>query len=302
VVTVKIKRLLSGGRGGSIIPDIIMNVFLLLILFVTLYPFIHMLAVSLSRSWDVMQNNVSWYPVGFNLETYKKILTDNRILAAYMNTILYTTAGTAISLSFTTMAAYALSKTDRPPFFKFFNIIVIIPMFFTGGLIPLYLVVRDLGMLNTIWALVLVGAVEIWYLLVMRSFFTGFPHEIEESGMIEGLNDIGILWRLVLPLSKAPMATIGLFYAVRHWNQFFMPFIFLDDAKKYPLQVLVRSLIFIEQGNIGMRPGALNIDVPIVPEAYRYATIIVTILPIVMLYPFLQKYFVKGVMVGSLKG
>ena len=168
---------------------------------------------------------------------------DPRISIAYLNTILYTTVGTAISLSTTAAAAYALSKDDKLLFHGFFSVMIIITMFFGGGMIPTYLTVRKLGLYNTMWAVVLPSAISAWNLLVMKSFFINFPKEIEESGTIDGLNDLGVFWYLVLPLSKAVLASIGLFYAVGIWNSFFGPFIYLKDPDKYPLQVILRNIV-----------------------------------------------------------
>ncbi|NLY45900.1 MAG: carbohydrate ABC transporter permease, partial [Tissierella sp.] len=194
------------------IYTLIKGIFLAFIVFITLYPFIHMIAVSLSSTTYILRNEVSFYPKGFNLKMYQLVLRDPRILMAYKNTIIYVIVGTGISLSATCMGAYALSKRSRLLFHMTFTQMIMFTMFFGGGMIPTYLVVKGiLGLYNNIWAVVLPGAISTFNLIIMRSFFLNFPAEIEESGYIDGMNDIQVFWYLVLPLSKAVLATIGLY-------------------------------------------------------------------------------------------
>ena len=265
-----------------------------------LYPFIHMLAVSFSDTIYVLRNEVGIYPKGFTLDIYKLVLGDKRIFTAYKNTIIYVVLGTVIALLVTTSAAYALSK-KRCPFGKIINIMILITMFFSGGMIPSFLAINWLKLYDTIWAIVLPGALSAWNLIVMRSFFAEYPEEIEESGRIDGLNDLGILWYLVLPTSTAVIATIGLFYGVAIWNSYFTPLLYLSQDSKYPLQIILQQVV--------MKSISANQDVitssggKVIPEdSIKFATIIVSIVPIILVYPFLQKYFVKGVMIGSIKG
>lgn len=276
-------------------------IFLLFILVITLYPFIYMISVSLSKNVYVMRNEIKLLPKGFNLKMYEIVLRDPRILRAYLNTIIYVVTGTAVSLSTTCAAAYALSKPEKLLFHKFFSIMIVITMFFGGGMIPTYLTVRMLGLYNTMWAVILPPAVSAWNLLVMKSFFINFPKEIEESGTIDGLNDLGVFWYLVLPLSKAVLASIGLFYAVGLWNSFFGPFIYLKDQSKHPLQVILRDIV-LAGANIDLEVASGSGDDLVVEDSIKFATIIVSVIPIIVVYPFLQKYFVEGVMIGSIKG
>lgn len=276
-------------------------IFLLFVLVLTLYPFIYMISVSVSKNIYVMRNEIKLLPKGFNLKMYKIVLRDPRILRAYLNTIIYVVTGTAISLSTTCAAAYALSKPEKLLFHKFFSIMIVITMFFGGGMIPTYLTVRMLGLYNTMWAVILPPAVSAWNLLVMKSFFINFPKEIEESGTIDGLNDLGVFWYLVLPLSKAVLASIGLFYAVGLWNSFFGPFIYLKDQAKHPLQVILRDIV-LAGANIDLEVASGSGDDLVVEDSIKFATIIVSVIPIIVVYPFLQKYFVEGVMIGSIKG
>jgi putative aldouronate transport system permease protein len=279
------------------IYNLFMFLFLLIIVISMLYPFIYMVSVSLSKDIYIMRSQVTLFPKGFNLKMYKLVLSDKIIYTAYANTILYVLTGTTISLIITVSGAFALSK-NRVIFHKFFTFMIIITMFFGGGMIPTYLTVRNLGMLDSIWAVILPGAVSTWNLIITRSFFDQFPNEIEEAGKIDGLNDIGVLWYLVLPVSTAVLATIGLFYAVAQWNAFFGPFIYLTTQSKFPLQLILQQLLSAGSSNSATVSG----DSTIVEESLKYATVIVSMAPIIAVYPFLQKYFVKGVMIGSVKG
>lgn len=231
--------------------------------------------------------------------TYYLDITDNRYFGYdYGNTILYTVLGTTISLSITAMGAYALSA-KRMIGHKFFSMMIVFTMFFQGGMIPTYLVVKSYGLLDTIWGVILPGAVSTWNFIVMRSFFDNYPSEIEESGKVDGLTDAGVFFRLVLPTSKAVLATIGLYYAVSLWNAYFIPFIYLNDPDLFSLQLILHELLSAGSSNnatVGVG------DVLVVEESLKYATVLVSIAPIMCVYPFLQKYFVKGVMIGAVKG
>ncbi|WP_059049122.1 carbohydrate ABC transporter permease [Paenibacillus senegalimassiliensis] len=280
--------------------DILLYLILCAITISAVYPFVYMIAVSLSGTVPVLKGEVFLWPKQFNLNTYTAVFDNPAIGRAYFNTILYTVLGTAISLLITAAGAYSLSKREML-FRKTFMVMVVITLFFSGGMIPTFLVVRSYDLLDTIWAMVLPGAISTWNLIVMRTFFSAMPQEVEESGKIDGLTDIGIFFRLVLPLSKAILATIGLFYGVSIWNNFFSALLYLRDADLFPLQVIVRNMVL--QGAGGAN-GASNVggDSLIVDESLKYATIIVTTVPILLVYPFLQKHFAKGALIGSVKG
>lgn len=275
-------------------------IFLLFVVAIIIIPFLNMIAVSFSKDIYVMKNEVGIIPKGFSLETYKIVLQDPRISRAYYNTIVYVIVGTLISLSVTAMGAFCLSRKNML-FQRTFSISIIITMFFSGGMIPTYLTVKSMGMVNNIWGVVLPGAVSAWYLIIMRTFFCNIPKELEEAGKMDGLRDPGVFWYIVLPLSKAALATIGLFYAVGLWNAFFGPFLYLTDENKYPLQVLLRQIIVASDYKSNEATG-IGGDSLIMPEALKFATIMVSTLPIMLVYPFIQKYFVQGVMIGSVKG
>lgn len=282
-------------------PFDIVNLLLLFgVIAVTLYPFVYMASVSLSRDVYVIQNQITLLPRGLNFEMYKLVFKDPHIWTAYRNTVVYTALGTLVSLIVTAAGAYSLSRKDMM-FHRGLTFLIVFTMFFSGGMIPTYLVVRSLGLVDTIWAMVLPGAVSTWNLILMRTFFSGLPKELEESGRIDGLTDIGLFFRIVLPLSKASIATIGLFYAVGIWNNFYLPLLYLRNADWFPLQVLLRNIILagtVTSGEVTQIGG----DNLIVEDSLKFATIMVSTLPILLIYPFIQKYFVKGVMVGAVKG
>jgi len=273
---------------------------LLCVVVATLYPFLYMIAVSLSGNLYVLRGEVWLWPKGFNLAMYELVLNDPRISTAYLNTIIYTVVGTAVALTVTSIGAYSLSKREMVGN-QFFTLLIVFTMFFSGGMIPTFLVVRSLGFMDTLWAMVVPGAVSTWNLIIMRTFFRGIPAELEESGRIDGLNDFGIFLRIVLPLSKAVLATIGLFYAVGIWNNFYQALLYLRDSDRFPLQVVLRNIVLAGQIN-NSNVTSIGGDNLIIEESLKFATIMVSTLPILLVYPFLQKYFVKGVMIGSVKG
>lgn len=286
---------------GSKVFDIINVLLMILLIVITLYPFYYIIIVSLSDGKAVMKGLVKLRPVGINFKSYSIVLKDPYIGTAYLNTILYTTFGTFINILFSTLCAYPLSRKN---FFgkRIFTVMIVFTMFFSGGLIPTYLTVQKLGMLDTIWALVLPGAINTYNMIIIRTFFQDIPAELHESAYIDGANDIKIFAKIILPLSKPIIATMTLFYAVGHWNSFFSALIYLNEREKYPLQIVLRNMVvsgeLTSQSNqMGAAADFLAIDTTI-----KYAIIIVATLPILVVYPFVQKYFVKGVMIGSLKG
>jgi len=264
-----------------------------------LYPFVYMLAVSLSDSASIASGEVWLWPKGINLDMYQYVFEDGRVLKGYKNTLIYVVLGTAISLLVTALGAYSLSKA-KLVMGKPILMLIVFTMFFNGGMIPTFLVVKELGFVNTIWGMVLPGAVATWNLLIMRTFFMGMPQELEESGKIDGLSEIGIFFRIVLPLSKPVLATIGLYYAVGMWNNFMGPLLYLRDADMQPLQVILRNIVL--SGQLTGTDGPVVGDIVVVEDGLKFATIMVSTVPILLVYPFIQKYFVKGALIGSVKG
>ncbi|MEK3720439.1 MULTISPECIES: carbohydrate ABC transporter permease [unclassified Paenibacillus] len=282
---------------GSLLFDCVIYALLLAMILVFLYPIYYMAVVSVSNGMNVIRGEVKWFPIGFNLEAYKMILSDKSIIRSYGNTLLYTSVGTLINVAATALCAYPLSRSKLYGR-GLFTLLIIITMLFHGGMIPSYLVVNTLNMTNSIWAIVIPPAINVWYMIIMRTFFQNIPNEIHESAFIDGANDLLVFVRIVLPLSMPVIATMTMFYAVWHWNSFFPAMIYLFDSELYPVQIIMRSMLI--DGSVGNNDPAR--DLTTIQTNMKYAVIIVTILPIIMVYPFIQKYFVQGAMVGSLKG
>ncbi|MCR1287379.1 carbohydrate ABC transporter permease [Shouchella clausii] len=278
----------------------VFNVFILLVIvFCTLYPFLNVVAQSFSSEAYISAGEVNLIPKGFNIETYKTVIEDRMFWINYKNTVVYTVVGTGISMFFTTIFAYALSKR-RLVGRRFLTLFAVFTMFFNGGLIPNYLLINNLGFHNTIWAIVIPGAISIYNMLIMKSFFENMPDELEEAAAMDGMNTYGILLKIVLPLSKAVMATMVLFYAVGHWNSWFPAFLYLDQKDLFPVTIYLRNMIAGATG--GAAAGATSADNLIQISAnIKSVTMVLTILPILTVYPFVQKYFVSGVMLGSVK-
>ena len=270
----------------------------------TLFPILHLAALSFSGFDAVTRGEVSLWPVDFTLNTYKIIWKGGTIPRAFLNSIGYMTLGTLINMMLTTTMAYALSK-KRLPFKNFFTVLVMIPMFFSGGLIPTFLTVKSYGLYNTVWALVLLGGVSTYNLIVMRTFFLGQPVELEESAFLDGATDLTVFLRIALPTSQAALATVSLFYLVGHWNSWYNPMIYLADSGKYPLQLVLREIVIEGQMQEQLAAQGLLIEDSYADSsstAIKYGTLFISIVPMVIIYPFIQKYFTKGVMLGSVKG
>jgi putative aldouronate transport system permease protein len=263
----------------------------------TLYPVWYILVVSLSDTAYVVQGKVFLWPKGLNLDAYKEVLQDSKIPRAYLNTIFYTTLGTTINLLMTAIAAYPLSQKD---FFgrKWFMLLIILTMFLNPGIIPNYLLVQKLGLIDTFWALVIPNAIWTFELIILKSFYESMSTSIREAARIDGASEFRILFRIILPLSKPALASIGLFYFMGHWNSYFLPMIYLNDSLKYPLQVVLRDMLIFSEGNRSNLVDAAALA----PQALKNATIVLSMIPVLMIYPFAQKYFAQGVMLGAEKG
>ncbi|OZB98622.1 carbohydrate ABC transporter permease [Paenibacillus sp. XY044] len=279
--------------------NVVNTVILLLIVFITVFPFINVLAQSFSSEAYINAGKVNLIPRGFNIDTYRTVAKDAMFWTNYKNTVVYTVVGTAISMFMTTIFAYALSK-KRLMGRKFLTMFAVFTMFFNGGLIPNYVLINSIGFANSIWAIVVPGAISIYNMLIMKSFFENMPEELEEAASIDGLNTYGILFRIILPLSKAIMATMMLFYAVGHWNSWFSAFLYMDQKELFPVTVYLRNLIAGATG--GASAGASADNLTQISANIKSVTMVLTILPILLIYPFVQKYFVSGVMLGSVKG
>jgi putative aldouronate transport system permease protein len=266
---------------------------------VTLYPFVNIVARSVSDQAAIISGKVNLVPHGFNLTAYKLVMSDSLFWTNYRNTVVYTVVATAISMVLTTCYAYVLSKKDLKGRGALVGIAVF-TLFFTGGLIPNYVLVSGLGLRNTIWAIVLPNAINVFNLLVMKAFFESLPTDLEEAAAVDGLSTYGILLRIVLPLSKAVIATMVLFYAVSFWNSWFSAFLYMDRLDLFPVTVYLRNLIAGATGAEFL--GGATADSVQADATIQSVTIVLTTVPILAIYPFIQRYFVSGVMLGAVKG
>lgn len=278
-------------------------IFLGVISLIVLYPIYFVTIASLSNPEDVMLGKVWLWPMDLSLVGYERIFENNELMQGYLNTILYTFFGTALNVVMTIAAAYPLSRQD----FRgrnVFTIMIVFTMFFSGGMIPTYLLIKDLGMLDTFWTIILPTAVSVWNILIMRTFFqSSIPKELQEAAFLDGCSNMKLLVRIVLPLSGPVLAVMILFYAVGHWNSYFNALIYLSDRDKYPLQLFLREILIQDQMQNMVDLGSDTYSKSLMEvEAIKYAAVIVTNLPMLLLYPFLQKYFIKGVMIGAIKG
>ncbi|WP_407267892.1 carbohydrate ABC transporter permease [Radiobacillus sp. PE A8.2] len=282
---------------GDITFDVVNYTLLLLIASICIFPFIQIIGGSFATTQELVTKDIVIIPETFSLDAYKVMFADGKIPRSLLITVFITFFGTLINLAMTSTAAYALSRKG----FKgrrFIMFLIVFTLLFEGGLIPTYLVVKELHMLNTYWSIMIPNAINAFNLILMRNFFMQLPEELFESAKMDGANELKIFYKIALPLSKASLATFALFYAVTHWNNFFHPFLYLSDSDMWPIQVWLRELIILSSGSF-TNPG-FAVDVP--TQSLKMATIVVATVPILIVYPFVQKYFAKGVMVGSVKG
>ena len=279
--------------------EAVVHIVMICVVLLTLLPVIHVISISFSSAAAISRGDVGLWPVEFSVSAYTAIFESGNVPRSFLNSVYYTALGTAINMLLTTMMAYPLSRTYLT-FRKFYNVLVLITMFFSGGLIPTFLTVKNLGLYNTVWAIVLPGAISTWNLIIMRTFFMGLPAELEESAQLDGANDFTIFARIILPLSKASIATIALFYGVGHWNNWFSGMIYFKNSKSYPLQTILRSIVI--NSEVSDEITVDEVINSISAEGIKYSTLVVSMVPMMAVYPFIQKYFVKGVMIGSLKG
>lgn len=296
---------MNKGKLVETTANIIIYGVLILISAITLYPLIYVLSMSVSSLDAIVRQQVVLYPIGFSLKSYSMILSNSNLWSSYYNTLWYTLVGTAINLFLTAITAYALSRKE---FFarNFFMVFITITMFFNGGLIPTFILVNKLGLYNTRWAIVLPAALNTINVILTRVYFqTAIPQDLPEAAKIDGCNDIGILVRIMLPLSTPIISVVALYVAVGFWNSYFAALLYLPNAKLQPVTVLLQRILINNEASMLFNPGVtLNEKMSIFNYGMqlKYTIVIVTILPIMCVYPFLQKYFVKGVMLGALKG
>ncbi|MCS7460880.1 carbohydrate ABC transporter permease [Paenibacillus doosanensis] len=279
--------------------DLANGLFLILMMIVTIYPLIYVALASISDASQLMAfTGLLWKPLGFSLDAYANVFANPMILKGYGNTLFVVVVGLAFNILLTSLGAYSLSRKSlmyRKPILLF----IVFTMFFSGGLIPFYLTVKGVGLANTLWALIIPQAINTFNLILMKTAFESIPDALEESAKIDGANDFVILFRIVLPLSMPVIAVMLLYYGVSHWNSWFHALIFLQDRSMYPLQLILREILLQGEAN---STGASDTDMVMLAVTLKYATIIVATVPILCVYPFLQKYFVKGALIGAIKG
>ena len=285
------------------IMQAIVYALMLLLILIILYPLIYVVSSSFSSGEAVSTGKVLLWPVEFSLQGYKAVFAYQQVWVGYRNTIFYTVVGTLLNLTLTIMAAYPLSRKNFQ-FRNFYMTLFLITMFFSGGIIPNYILMTKLHLTNTRWSLILSGSISVYNMIIMRTFFqNSIPNELLEAAKIDGITDIGYLLKVVLPLSKSILAVITLYYAVAHWNSYFNAMLYLRDESLYPLQLVLRSIL-----NVGKVDLSQITDAEIIKQMrglsdlMKYSLIIISSAPIIIAYPFVQRFFEKGVMIGSVKG
>ncbi|ANA79047.1 binding-protein-dependent transport systems inner membrane component [Paenibacillus vortex V453] len=291
---------------GDKVMMVIIYIFLALLAFVTFYPFWNGLVISFNSGSDTAMGGVTFWPRDFTLENYGIVFQDTRLLNGFKISVLRTVIGTISSILVTSIFAYGMTKSELIGR-KYYMIMCIITMYFGGGLIPTFMLVRGLGLMDSFWVFIIPGLVSVWNMIIFRTFFNGLPNGLEESAKIDGCGNWGIFFKIILPLSGPVIATLSLFTAVSHWNEWFLPSIYINNENLLPIQTMLRQIlnsnIMSEQmSNLDSASQAvLSRMQSVTSKSLSMATMMVATLPIIMVYPFVQKHFVKGVLVGSLK-
>lgn len=293
---VKIKR----GRAEKTFT-VFNYIFFTLLCVIMVYPFWHVIMMSLSSVEATAKGGIFLWPKGFNLDTYSQVFRDPSIWSGYFTTILVTVVGTVLGTLFTATTAYPLSKKHLP-FSKIMLFLVLFTMLFSGGMIPGYLLMKDLRLIDNRWSLILPGLISAYNVIIMKSFFMTIPESLEESAKIDGATDVTIFWRIVLPLSKATIATIALFTAVGYWNDYFSTVLYINTKEKWALQAVLRYML--TNTNQAMQSAGVTVAAAtnVTAATIKSASVVIATVPILCVYPFVQKYFVKGVMIGGVKG
>lgn len=291
---------------GERIFSTIIYVLLIVLGFSTFYPFWNGLVVSLNNGMDTALGGITFWPRKWSLENYNVVFRDTRILNAFFISVMRTVLGTILSVLCTAIFAYGMTKKELIGR-KYYMLMCIVTMYFGGGLIPTFLVIRGLGMMNTFWVFIIPGLISVWNMIIFRTFFMGLPGGLEESAQIDGCGNWATFFKIILPLSGPVIATLGLFTAVAHWNEWFLPSIYITSEKLLPIQSMLQQIlstnIMTEQMSKldSAAQGRMSQMKSVTTKSLSMATMMVATLPIIAVYPFVQKYFVKGVMVGSLK-
>lgn len=281
--------------------DVFNIIFMLLMIAVTFYPLLYVVFASLSDSrLFELNEGMLMHPLGLTLESYRRVFQNPMIFSGYANTMWVLIVGMILSMLVTIFTAYSLSRRDFPAA-KYMSLFIIVTMYFGGGMIPTYLTVRTVGLENSLWALIIPSVMSAYNMIILRTAFTSVPASIEESAELDGAGHVTILFKIILPLSKATLAVIALYYAVGYWNSWFNAMIYIRDRAKYPLQLVMKEIL-IQNDTSSMTTHLQDNSRSAVGETIKYAVIVIATVPILLIYPFVQKYFVKGVMIGSVKG
>lgn len=287
---------------GSHIIDGLIHFVIILLIVITLYPFLYIVFASLSKSSKLeAYTGLLWRPLGFSTAAYAEVAKNQNIWTGYANTLFLVVVGTTLNILLTGIGAYVLSRKSfylRKPI----TLMIVFTMFFGGGMIPTYMLVKSLGLLNSLWSCILPGLISTWNFMIMRTYFAGIPDSLEESAKLDGANDLIIFLRIFVPLSGPVVAVMALFFGVGHWNEWFNALIYITTRTKFPLQLILREILLANNTDSMMGGVVVDRDRQEISETIQYATIIVSTVPILFIYPFVQKYFVKGVMIGAIKG
>ena len=287
---------------GDLLFQILVYTVLGLLSLIVLYPLIYVVSASFTSPAALVAGKMYLWPVNPTVSSYKAVLRESRLWIGYKNTIFYTLLGVSINIVMTVLGAYPLSRKDLVGR-KVIMALITFTMFFSGGMIPLYLIIRNLGMIDTVWAVVLPGAISVHNLIIAKFFFSSsIPFELQESAFVDGCSNIRTLLTIIIPLSAPILAVLTMYYGVAHWNAYFNAMMYLSDSKKFPLQIALREILMTNSIADATDTTMNSVDQILLYEGLKYAVVIVASLPVMCLYPFLQRYFVKGTMIGAVKG
>ena len=302
-----VRRAIRTNGAGDTAFDAVNTLLLVSVGLVIVIPVLNVVASSFSSSAHILAGDVTIYPRGFTLLSYERIFRYKLVLSGFLNSLFYVTAGTSLNLVLTVCLAYPLSRRDLRGL-AVIGIFVLIPMFFRGGIVPTFLLVNSLGLVNTRWAVILPAGLSIWNTIVARTYFANLPQELTEASEIDGCSDLRFLAQVVLPLSRPILAVLVLWYAIDHWNTYFNALLYLFDESRFPLQLVLARILIINESIIAQAMAGGDIDIRTLMESteilqtLKFALIVVASVPMMILYPFIQKHFAKGVMIGSIKG
>lgn len=282
--------------------SLINGLILFAVVLLTAYPVYYVLIASFSDPLSILQGKVWLLPVNFNVNAYQRVLANTDIMNGYRNSIIYTLLGTLVNLVMTTLAAFPLSRKGLKGR-SFITLFIIFTMFFSGGMVPTFIIYQDIGLYDNLWVMILPGAISVTNMIIMRTYFQyTIPDELYDAAYMDGASNTQALLRVVIPLSKPIYAVMAMYYGIGHWNKYFTPMIYLRDRSRFPLQLIMREILIKDEMSDMLDASDTMVDQILLSESLKYAVIVAASLPVLLLYPFMQKYFVKGVMIGAVKG